>query len=377
VQPVPHSREEVLTPRERILTFLKGDIPDQVPWFGDLDYWATAKIHRKEVPENFRESEDYIQWHRDLGVGFYLQGYFPFKEIIDNCNVSAWTEKNKRYRKIETPKGVLTECWQWLPTSFSEGHVEYLVKTEEDLPAYNYIIENTRYEPDYSFAVLRKKQVQEMGVVLVYTPRSPFMHLLAIDAGIMNIAMISASVPDAFADTIKLMRRKFTEAAKIAAACPAQIVMTPENLSAEMVGPHFFEKYMKEVQTEWSDMIKSEGKYSCIHMDGTLRALLKEECSLGLTFIEACTPAPVGDVPVKEWKNYLNGNSTVLWGGLPGVYFTEKVSDEDFDQFVIDVLAVMKQEPRYVLGVADQVPPDGLTRRVKRVRELVELHGRY
>jgi hypothetical protein len=30
-----------------------------------------------------------------------------------------------------------------------------------------------------------------------------------------------------------------------------------------------------------------------------------------------------------------------------------------------------------VLGVADQVPPDGLERRVKRVAELVEEFGKY
>jgi hypothetical protein len=40
------------------------------------------------------------------------------------------------------------------------------------------------------------------------------------------------------------------------------------------------------------------------------------------------------------------------------------------------VINVMKREPRYVLGVADQVPPDGLERRIKRVGQLVEKYGR-
>ena len=71
-----------MTPRERILTILKGSGPDQVPWFGDLDYWATAKIARKEKPEDFKLSRAYIDWHRELGVGFYLQGHFPFQGII-------------------------------------------------------------------------------------------------------------------------------------------------------------------------------------------------------------------------------------------------------------------------------------------------------
>ena len=37
----------------------------------------------------------------------------------------------------------------------------------------------------------------------------------------------------------------------------------------------------------------------------------------------------------------------------------------------------MVKEPRFVLGVADQVPPDGLESRVKRVAELVNEFGIY
>lgn len=59
------------------------------------------------------------------------------------------------------------------------------------------------------------------------------------------------------------------------------------------------------------------------------------------------------------------------------MFFTELVSDQDFDAHVHRVLEVMRSEPRYVLGVADQVPPGGLERRVRRVRELVEEYGTY
>ena len=40
-----------------------------------------------------------------------------------------------------------------------------------------------------------------------------------------------------------------------------------------------------------------------------------------------------------------------------------------------DVLAVMKRDGRMVLGVADQVPPDGLESRIRRVGRLVEDFG--
>ena len=48
---------------------------------------ATSLICRGLKPEGFKTSPEYIQWHRDLGVGFYLQGNFPFKTIIENCEI--------------------------------------------------------------------------------------------------------------------------------------------------------------------------------------------------------------------------------------------------------------------------------------------------
>ena len=141
-----------MTPRERILKTLKGEKADQVPWFGDLDYWATSLIAQGKRPADFKASDDYIEWHRRLGVGFYLQGYFPFQEIIQGCEVKEWKEGELRYRRIRTPQGTLEECWKWSELTYSEAPIVRLVKTVADLPAYRYLFENMRYEPDYDFA---------------------------------------------------------------------------------------------------------------------------------------------------------------------------------------------------------------------------------
>ena len=105
--------------------------------------------------------------------------------------------------------------------------------------------------------------------------------------------------------------------------------------------------------------------------------MLRQEAAVGFTFIEAMTPAPTGDLSVEEWADYLSATDAIAWGGIPGAFFTDHVSDREFDLHVINVLSVMRKEPRYVLGVADQVPPDGKEERVQRVAELVEEYGAY
>jgi len=366
-----------MTPRERVLTILKGGQPDQVPWFADLDYWAAALIARGERPRDFRTSDAYLDWHRELGAGFYLQGYFPFKEVPRECEVRNWTEGNNRFRSIQTPKGTLRECWYWSDTTSSEAPIERLVKTAADLPAYRWLFEHMEYEPDYAQAELRREQVGDYGVVLCYTHRSPFMNMVAIDAGIENVVDIFMGAPDELADTLGGIKASMDRAVELVLQSPAEIIMTPENLSAEVVGPTFFELFMKEYQTDWKNKIHAAGKLSCIHMDGTLKGLLRQEAAVGFTFIEALTPAPTGDLAVEDWAGYFGDSKTIAWGGIPGAYFTAQTSEMEFERLVKHVLSVMRKEPRYVLGVADQVPPDGLASRVRRVRELVDEFGGY
>jgi hypothetical protein len=366
-----------MTERDRVLTLLAGGRPDRVPWFGDLDYWATALIGRGQKPAGFKESDAYIDWHRDLRVGFYLQGYFPFKTVIEDCRVTEWRDGTARRRRIETPRGALTETWTWLPESFAEAPTEHLVKSAADLPAYRWLFEHTRFDPDYAFAAKRLGQVGGTGVVLCYLPKSPFMQMVALDAGIAAVAEIDADAPDELAATLAAVRSAHDRAARIAVDSPAEVLMIPENLSSEVVGPRFYELAMRDYHESWCREIAAAGKHSCVHLDGTLKGLLRQVCSAGFTFVEAMTPAPVGDLEVERWAEWRGGARTVLWGGLPGVYFTDKVPDAEFDRHVAAVLRVMRSEPRYVLGVADQVPPDALDRRVRRVAELVDTHGRY
>jgi hypothetical protein len=366
-----------MTLRERALAVLQGRRPDRVPWFGDLDYYACGLIGRGQRPADFRQSAAYLDWHRELGVGFYLQGYFPFRAIHEECRVTEWREGHDRIRRIETPAGALQERWTWLPESFTEGPVEHLLKGAADLPAYRFMHAHTRYEPDYAFGLERGGQIGEAGLHLAYLPKSPLMQLIALDAGIMAVVEMREDAPELFAETLAVVGQSHDTAAALAVAGPAEVLMIPENLSSESVGPVLFEQFMRPYQEKWTRRIRAAGKFSCMHLDGTLRGLIRQECAVGFDFIESMTPAPVGDLPVAQWREFIGETRTLFWGGLPGAYFSPTVSDAEFERFVRSVLAVMRTEPRYVLGVADQVPPDARESRIRRVAGLVEEDGAY
>ena len=110
--------------------------------------------------------------------------------------------------------------------------------------------------------------------MLCYLPKSPFMQMVALDAGIGAVAEIAADAPDELAETLAVVRAAHDAAARIALTSPAEVLMIPENLSSEVVGPRFYERYMREYHETWCGEIAAAGKYSCIHLDGTLKGLL-------------------------------------------------------------------------------------------------------
>ena len=358
--------------RDRILTVLQGGIPDRIPWVADFDYWAWSLERRNLRPPGFRQSREYLDWHRELNTGFYLQGYWPFRMIPDSSvTVEEGQDGDFRYRRVHTPVGTIEEKWQYLWTSFSEAPYKHFVESVEDLKPLRYWHEHVHYVPDYERAEWVKANVGDLGVTLVYAPRSPFMQLVAEYAGIANIVNLWLEAPDEFNDTLDAIRHAHDQAAAISVASPAECIMIPENLSAEMVGRRFFEDYLREYETVWNARIKAAGKFSFVHMDGTLRGLIGPVASTGFTVIESFTPQPVGNVGIEEIRSMVPPD-TILWGGMPGALFSPVYSDEFFDAHAHAMLDVMTTCPHFVLACADQVPPDGLAQRVKRVAEIAE-----
>ena len=364
--------------RDRVLTLLGGDtVPDRVPWFGDLAYWAAAMEQWGQVPEGWQATPDYYRFQRELRVGFYLQGYFAYRETYDgDITIEEQSDARGRTRTVRTPVGTLTESWRYLPISCSWSPDVRMVKGVDDLPALRYWYEHTHYQPYPKPAVARRPWVGENGVVLCYLPRTPFMQLMTELAGIETIVELWMSARDAFEETLDAMTRSGDRAVEAALQVPADCFMIPENLSSEVVGKRFYRQYLAPVERRWIERIHEAGCTAFIHMDGTLAGLLREVAETGFDVIEAFTPFPAGDLSIHEVRA-VAGPNVVLWGGVPGIYFTDLVDDVEFDRHVVEVLEVMVADRRMVLGVADQVPPNGLRRRVARVAELVEQHGVY
>ena len=362
--------------RERILCLLSGGVPDQVPWFGDLAYYANALQDRGEQPADWQRTKAYYQYHRQLGMGFYLQGYWAFDPVYDaGIEIATVSQGGVSRQTVTTPVGTIWGETTYLPQTYSSAVTRHMVNDLDDLAVLAYWFEHTHYRPAPEEALRRRPWVQDLGLVLLYVPRTPFMELTVNYAGISNVVELWMQDKAAFEQVLEVMHRAGNEAADAALEVPADAFMIPENLSSEVVG-RFYGQYVQPVERDWIARIRAKGRYSFIHMDGTLKGLIPQVGRTGYDVIEAVTPVPAGDVAIEDLRE-LAGPGPILWGGVPGGMFSPVESDESFERHVRHVLEVMVADKRMVLGVADQVPPDALPRRIARVIELVEQYGRY
>ena len=117
-------------------------------------------------------------------------------------------------------------------------------------------------------------------------------------------------------------------------------------------------------------MYKRQGVSCAVHLDGTLKGLLPRLAANGFDAIEALTPQPAGDLDVEVLRACANNQRVILWGGIPGVMFAPPYAWSDMQAHVRRVLRAWRGTP-FILGVADQVPPDGNIDFCRRIAEMI------
>lgn len=384
-----------MTTRERILGMLRDERIDRIPWCGDLAYWIDYLNDEKLMPEKYLRGQSLkereilgqglaapfhgkglMELHKDLDVGFYLQGYFPFNTVYDGVEVITEVRGTTRTTTVKTPYGDMQEVWEYVFNTHSWGPRIHMVKDEDDLKKIRYLYEHTFYEPNYDMAIERNQIIGDQGITLVYMPKCPIMELVALRAGIEAVTYMIADAQDEWNETMAVMERRHDEACEIALKAPAECIMIPDNLSSGSIGRKLYREYAFGYSRKWTSRIREAGKFSFVHLDGTVNPLLTEVCEAGFDVVEGLTPYPVGDMRYSDMRSIASEN-TILWGGIPGGFFTPDYRDEDFDRYVIPLIQEMVKDGRSVLAVGDQVVPYASFERIKRVNELAEQYGYY
>ena len=363
--------------RDRLLTVLKKGKPDKIPWFADLSYIYNSLDERGQLEKKYSGDEGYLNFHIDLGAGIFC--YAPFLWRTEYAPGITYSENRDGDIKTfiwETPKGKITSRKHYSRTSFCWAYTKHFIETIEDLRIMLYIYENASHFENYEAFEKIDRLWNGYGIACGMTPVSsaPIQKLFSRWAGIENTMTIYLDHTDEFEEILQRLEQSEDEVFRIRGASPAQYVEFPENLSSEITGRNFFLKYNNPYYKRRNKELHKNGKITGIHIDGTLKSCLPLLADSGFDVAEAVTPAPVGDVQLEDLRNTA-GDNIVIWGGLPGALFSPLFGEDVFEAHLTKAIDTAKEDGSFVIGVADQVPPDGLLSRVKKVREFIDKNG--
>ena len=367
---------------ERLLAVFSGKEPDVMPWFADLTYWYRARVYRNELPSKYLGERGQIRLYKDLGCGcheeiYNLPGEVTYYGVKSTSSAERFRDGTVIYEEgYSTPVGNVTGVTKFVPQSVSSAHIKYAAATRQDLKVLQYMHKNQSFRADYSLQHDRLKNWKGLGFVSSLPPRTPFQRLIVVWAGVVNTVRLMMREPEELEETIQVLSEADDRIYEAVCESPAQGVYFGENITSDVISPPIFKKYHTPYYKKRAEQLHKAGKIIYVHIDGTLRGVLPLMGDTGVDCAQSVTPAPVGDVPVEKLRE-VAGPKIILWGGLPGVYFSRLYPEQTLREMALDVMEHHLEGHRFIMGVADQVPPDGDINRVKMITDLVGKHAKY
>jgi len=367
---------------ERLLAVFSGKEPDVMPWFADLTYWYAAKLYWNELPNKYLGKKGKIRLYRDLGCGsheelYNLPGELTYYNVKCVTSVERFRDGTIIYEDgYHTPVGNIVTVRKFVPKSVSSAIIKYAVATRQDLKVLQYIYKNQEFKPDFSLQYDRLQDWKGIGFVSSLPPRTPFQRLVVIWAGVVNTVKLMMREPEELEETIQVMSEADDPIYDAICESPAPGVYFGENITSDVISPPIFKKYHMPYYKKRAEQLHAAKKYIYVHIDGTLRGVLPLMEKTGVDCAQSVTPAPVGDIPVENLRE-VAGPNIILWGGLPGVYFSYQYPEKTLRQMAMEVIKHHLEGHKFIMGVADQVPPDGDIKRVRVITDLVEKYAKY
>jgi hypothetical protein len=358
--------------KDQYLKALRNRRFERLTWAPNFDYWLTVNTRNDTLPEGCRDlsRNDIVRavggtiWSRVSTVQ-------PRHRYVRTERVEIGPG---RWREIiHTPAGDLSTLYL---VGGGEDHPlvleEHPVKGVQDLPALLAMIRDTEFEVDGEPARRELRQVGQDGIVLDCCPCVPFLQFGKADAGWEQALYLWYDHRQAVEEVLSAYAQVHLEHIRLAAEnSPAPVVHLGDNMDQLMVSPDMFRRYALPFYAEAARHVQAAGKLLEVHWCGRTGKLLPLLPGSGVDIVEAVVTAPMSDLTLEQALESLEGK-VVLQGGLPSVLMCPQGGTRaDLENHVAHIVQDLHPVRGFILGMADNVPPDADFQRVSMVSQMV------
>lgn len=349
--------------RDTIIRRLTGQPDGGEPIFlPDLTLWHKWHAGRGTLPPGIgRSLPDAV---RALGGAIWAV-VRPWETLTPGIETYIEQTAEERTVRHVTPHRVLTARWQLGPDG-DWWQMEYPVKTADDLPAAEALVNARRY-------ILKPEGLEEAvsavggdGVLALELPMQPFSDLLHTLLGWGEGLLLLAGHKGTIRDMLDVLDARLAELAGAVARLPGDVLLAPDNLDGQYISPRYFREFMASGYRNVADAARTTGKPLVVHAGGPIRRLLPLLAEAGVSAVEGIAGPPQSDATLAEARAAA-GPALTLWGGIPQDFLLADHEEAEFERAVGDALREAQGDGRMILGVADRVPVDALWQRLRAI----------
>ncbi|MDP6117615.1 MAG: uroporphyrinogen decarboxylase family protein [Planctomycetota bacterium] len=361
-----------MSKRKQYLRALRNERFDRLTWVPNFDYWLIVNAERGTVPAQYRDlsRNDLV---RNVGGTIWSRVKTVSAHVPDIPTERQELGQGKWRETLHTNSGDLTTVYV---TQGGEDHAvvlhEHPVKSVKDLPALLEVIRATKFKINPEPARMELEDVGQDGVILEPCPCIPFIQFGKTDTGWETGLYMWFDHRKAVDEVIEAYAELFLEEIRLTVEhSPAEIIHFGDNMDQLMVSPEIFTHYAAPFYKRAAEIIHSAGKLLEVHWCGRTGKLLPLLPDTGVNVVEAVVTEPMSELAVEDALKSLSGQ-VVMQGGLPSVLMCkEGGSREDLQRYVQHILKDIHPTQSFVLGMADNVPPNADFERVRIVSDLV------
>ncbi len=389
--------------RERIYAGLTGGASDELPICPRLDLWYNANKRNGTLPREYRSATlfqiiesldigynttipDFRALERPEEEAFRALGLFQCADIfytLDfDMDVRIFSDGDELVTEYHTPYGIITTRSLYSEKMAQDGvtvsHIsEKAFKSAADYRSLCYIFESAVVKPRYDRIARMEGMAGNRGLPIgwITSTASP-MHY--IQKQLMGFEQFFFEMFDHAEElenltwAIGCMEDKIFD---IMLEAPVDVYRMGGNYDSMMQNPPFFKEHITPHLRERSRKLHEKGKILTTHTDGENGGLLEEYLACEVDMAESLCPAPMTTLSVRETRETFDGR-VGIWGGIPSLMMLPgSYSEKEYDAYLDDFFDAVGDGNRFIISIADTVPPDADFNRIRKLIQRAKAFG--
>ena len=330
-----------MTPRQRILAVLRGEMPDRVPF----------SIKRPQPPQG--EIERKLR-NRGLAICCEQMVFATVRPHVDVLRHEYLENGRQHVREtFRTPVGEVYQTWTTEEAYGSHKLLEYLIRQPEHYEVVKFLVEDEVYTPMFDRFRRAEEIIGEDGFVFAgWMPPTPLMKMLWQLLGIEQFSFDSIEHPEEFFGLYETLLRRQREQYHIVADSPALVAHIEENMTGDVVGLDRFEKYVVPAYDEYASILHGNEKLLAAHFDGRMKVLAESLARSRIDIVEAFCPVPDGDLEMTEGRRIWSDK--IVWINFPSPLHLRP--PEEIDAHVQKILREVAPGNKFLFGITEDIP---------------------